>query len=312
MTMAIETRTVKLVRLREGVDVLGRKVDENGLPRRLSHLVNVEASLGSSDGVTACCGVAFAPGTLVEVPWIESLPHGLCLRRSPWPRWKVEADYRAANVTPGVIDELPGDLKREDQEILDTTPEVATSIAEVEMTKHGDGIPVAHMVTAKAVGIEVRRLREARGWTREQFVARLDSPVGARTMLSYEHGIRQLTLGRFVDICAALGVAPAAVMSSALRTKPRDLETSVILVSLRDLVQTTEPQLATLRRWATNKLDNHSPAFVELRPTVVGELAALVGCSHVNLARYLAGAGGKIAWPDQEREREETTIRTRD
>jgi hypothetical protein len=128
MTMTAQTRTVKLVRLRDGVDVFGRKVEKNGRSGRLWHLVRMTADLDSPDAVTTCCGLEFAPGTLVEVPWIESLPHGLCLRRSPWPRWKVEADYMAANVVPKV-EELPAGWEVETRAILDVLPEVVASIA---------------------------------------------------------------------------------------------------------------------------------------------------------------------------------------
>lgn len=128
MTTMTETRTVKLVRLRDGVDVFGNTVETNGQAQRLGHLVRIDADLDSPGGVRACCGLEFPAGTLVEMPWIEKLPHGLCLRRSPWPRRKIEADYMAANVMPQVSD-LPAELAEEALAILDVMPDVVASIA---------------------------------------------------------------------------------------------------------------------------------------------------------------------------------------
>jgi hypothetical protein len=123
-----EARTVKLVRLRDGVDVFGNPVETDGQSQRVGHLVSIDADLDSPEGVRACCGLEFPAGTLVEMPWIERLPHGLCLRRSPWPRRKIEAEYMAANVMPQVS-ELPADVQEGARAILGVMPEVIASIA---------------------------------------------------------------------------------------------------------------------------------------------------------------------------------------
>ena len=59
---------------------------------------------------------------------------------------------------------------------------------------------------ARAVGEELRRTREARGWSRAQFVKLLPSGVGERTLLAYEHGLRQLTVPRLNEISQVLEV----------------------------------------------------------------------------------------------------------
>lgn len=128
MTTMTKARTVKLVRLRDGVDVFGNKVETDGQPQRLAHLVRIDADLDSPDSVRACCGLEFPAGTLVELPWVEKLPHGSCLRRSPWPRLKIEADYMAANVMPKVS-EMPAGLEEEARAILGVLPDVVASIA---------------------------------------------------------------------------------------------------------------------------------------------------------------------------------------
>ena len=45
---------------------------------------------------------------------------------------------------------------------------------------------------SRAMGEELRRAREARGWSRDYLVSRLPSGIGDRTLLSYEHGTRHL------------------------------------------------------------------------------------------------------------------------
>jgi len=62
-------------------------------------------------------------------------------------------------------------------------------------------------VISRALGEELRRAREALGWSRGHLVARLPSGIGERTLLSYEHGTRHLTALRFVELCRALGAA---------------------------------------------------------------------------------------------------------
>lgn len=136
MTTMSEMRTVKLVRRRDGVDAFGRKVGVSGHPIRVWHLVDVAADLEAPESVWVCCGLEFAPGTLVEVSWIESLPHQLCLQRSPWPRQRIEADFLAANAVPGYED-VPAGVRPGLLAILDVAPGLAASIAELDQLVSG-------------------------------------------------------------------------------------------------------------------------------------------------------------------------------
>jgi ribosome-binding protein aMBF1 (putative translation factor) len=45
---------------------------------------------------------------------------------------------------------------------------------------------LADKVISRAIGEELRRAREAAGWSRLQLVSRLPSGIGDRTLLSYE------------------------------------------------------------------------------------------------------------------------------
>ncbi len=48
------------------------------------------------------------------------------------------------------------------------------------------GHDVAERAISRAVGEELRRAREAKGWSRAQLVGMLPSGIGDRTLLSYE------------------------------------------------------------------------------------------------------------------------------
>jgi hypothetical protein len=84
-------RTVKLVRLRVGVYATGRTVGRRQPPVRGVHVVGVAVDLDAPEGVIAYCGVYFAPGTLVEVPW------------GRWGRTRCAADGRRSPSLPRCI-----------------------------------------------------------------------------------------------------------------------------------------------------------------------------------------------------------------
>jgi len=60
---------------------------------------------------------------------------------------------------------------------------------------------VPEKAISRALGEELRREREALGWSRAQLVARLPSGIGDRTLLSYEHGTRHSTALWLIEIC---------------------------------------------------------------------------------------------------------------
>lgn len=66
---------------------------------------------------------------------------------------------------------------------------------------------VTNETIARALGEELRRAREARGWSRPDLTRRLPSGIGEQTLLTYEHGSRHCTFVRLVEICRILGVS---------------------------------------------------------------------------------------------------------
>jgi transcriptional regulator with XRE-family HTH domain len=139
---------------------------------------------------------------------------------------------------------------------------------------------------ARVLGQELRTARETKGLTRLQLVAQLPSGIGDRTLLTYEHGIRQLTVSRFVEICRALGVAASEILDRALE-KARDLRAFSLRVNLTAVLRDQRDELAPVRSWAQRRIEDSPTTEVLLSPAVVRELAAALGFTHAVLARYL-------------------------
>lgn len=140
---------------------------------------------------------------------------------------------------------------------------------------------------ARLLGQEIRRARESRGWTRLQLVDQLPSGIGDRTLLSYEHGIRQLSVVRFVEISRALGVAASDLLARALE-KARDLRAFSLRVNLRAVQRDQQDGFEAIRRWARNRMKTDPSTEVLLAPPTIREMAVALDYSHAALAAYLA------------------------
>src|ERR1044071_2848940 len=116
---------------------------------------------------------------------------------------------------------------------------------------------VAEKIIQRAVGVELRRAREDVGGSRGHFVTRLPSGIGARTLLSYEHGTRHMTLLRFVEVCRALRVASPLLLNQSLQRAQVHLEHVVLRVDLRLLVAERDEKFLPMVMWAHNKLVRH-------------------------------------------------------
>ncbi len=147
---------------------------------------------------------------------------------------------------------------------------------------------VAERTISRAVGEELRRAREAKGWSRAQLVIMLPSGIGDRTLLSYEHGTRHLTVLRLVELCRALGVPAPALLHQALQRARIHLQNLVLQIDLRQLLADESDTFRPMVQWARNKLNENADGVAELAPSSVRELAAFVGCPYRDLANYLA------------------------
>jgi len=152
----------------------------------------------------------------------------------------------------------------------------------------GNEYDVADKLISRAVGSGLRQAREIAGWSRLQLVVRLPSGIGDRTLLSYEHGTRHLTVIRFIEICRVLGVAPPLLLTQALQRARLELSNLVLQVDLRALIDDRNDKFRPMVQWARNKLNRFPDGIVEIKPSSVEELADFVGYSYQELVDYLA------------------------
>lgn len=146
----------------------------------------------------------------------------------------------------------------------------------------------ASSAIAKALGEELRRTREARGWSRGHLVRQLPSGIGDRTLLSYEHGARQLTVLRLIELSQALGVPASVFVSDALQRARLQLQNVVLRVDLRQLLQDDNNHYRPMFQWARNRLTESRDGVAEVTPSGVRELAAFLGRTPAEVSRYLA------------------------
>lgn len=58
----------------------------------------------------------------------------------------------------------------------------------------------------KVLGAELRRVRESRGWTREELAEACPFAIQGRTVATYEQGTRTINIVRLYELCAVMGV----------------------------------------------------------------------------------------------------------
>jgi transcriptional regulator with XRE-family HTH domain len=141
---------------------------------------------------------------------------------------------------------------------------------------------------SRAIGDELRRAREATGWSRGQLCAQLPSGIGDRTLLSYEHGTRHLSVVRLIELCHVLGVAAPTLLNQAQQRARIHLQNLNLHVDLKQLLGDKNEKFRPMHQWARNKLNEDPDGVVELSPSSVRELATFVGCMYEELMKYLA------------------------
>jgi transcriptional regulator with XRE-family HTH domain len=143
-------------------------------------------------------------------------------------------------------------------------------------------------VFSRVLGEELRRAREAHGWSRAQFIALLPSGISERTLLAYEHGLRRLTTLRLIELCHPLRVDAPSLLGRALQRAQIHLETLPLTIDLHALLNDWSPTYRPLAQWAQNTLNEHPDGTVEITPEVVRNLALFMGRTNEQLATYLA------------------------
>ena len=93
------------------------------------------------------------------------------------------------------------------------------------------------------------------GWSRAQLVARLPFGIGERTLLTYEHGTRQLTVLRFNEICRALGIAAPTLLGQALQRARIHLQNLMFQIDSVNC-STTSDKFRSMVQWAHSQRED--------------------------------------------------------
>lgn len=148
----------------------------------------------------------------------------------------------------------------------------------------------------RVLGDEIRRLRKQRGWTRKDLNERLQSDISLQTLATYEPGTRQVSVGRFVEICLALDELPHELLARVHERVFTDTPVGRIRLDLRKIVRDRAPELLPLRRWAAGRLAGDTGSQggeVHLDIAALETMAQLCGLETIDLIarlRRIAGA----------------------
>ncbi len=147
---------------------------------------------------------------------------------------------------------------------------------------------MADRAFTRALGEELRRVREHAGCSQSELVARMPSRLHVKTFATYEQGIRQCTVVRLLEICRTLAVAAPDVLGRAMMHAEIDMQRTGLDVDLNALAVDTRSELRPLRRWARNRLANNPVSEIaRLDGSTIQEMAAIIGLRLSDLVRQL-------------------------
>ncbi|MGB3439786.1 MAG: helix-turn-helix transcriptional regulator [Actinophytocola sp.] len=134
------------------------------------------------------------------------------------------------------------------------------------------------------VGEELRAARRRHGLSRRDLTSRLPSTITAQTLASYETGARQSTVARLVEICAAMGESPAALLG---RATDRYLNRpDAFSVDLQTVAADPTPRYGAVAAWAQARMA-HGTDRVLLGLDAVAALAVAAQVPHQELVTHL-------------------------
>lgn len=87
----------------------------------------------------------------------------------------------------------------------------------------------------RALGEELRRVREHVGWSQSELVARMPSRLHVKTLATYEQGVRHCSVVRLLEVCRTVGSPAPDVLGRAMRHADIDLGRTALDVDLTAL-----------------------------------------------------------------------------
>jgi hypothetical protein len=144
----------------------------------------------------------------------------------------------------------------------------------------------------RAIGAELRRVRDSHGWSRPEFLKKLPRKVPTNTYACWEQGIRQCPIPQLHEICVALEVKTSHVVGLALQRLGIGLELHGAWIDLHTVIADTREEVRDLRTWATKRLkkngwDVSDHGVVRLKPAVVQEWPFIADFPAENLLGYV-------------------------
>jgi transcriptional regulator with XRE-family HTH domain len=154
------------------------------------------------------------------------------------------------------------------------------------MTAQGHIVPD---VLAKAIGAELRKTRQALGWTRKVLNGHLGRDVSLQTIATWELGTRKISVQSLFDSCGAMRIRPSDFLAAV--EDRCEYGRDEITVDIRDLAVHGPPGLAPARRWAHARLRPDLPTDVRLTPEAVQILADLCEIEPSEMEDHLRACG---------------------
>ncbi|EME58632.1 XRE family transcriptional regulator [Amycolatopsis decaplanina DSM 44594] len=129
----------------------------------------------------------------------------------------------------------------------------------------------------KILGQELKKVRQANGWTRRMLIQHMGAKMSIQTLASYELGTRQLSVARLFELCMPMNVLPADLITNVQRRVGANAPVRIQL-DLQHVAADTRPELGPLRQWAETLLHQEKPPkTVVLEGLALGLLADLCG-----------------------------------
>ncbi|HEX6462542.1 MAG TPA: helix-turn-helix transcriptional regulator [Candidatus Saccharimonadales bacterium] len=128
----------------------------------------------------------------------------------------------------------------------------------------------------RIIGWELRRARDERRLTREDVSDAMTSRISIQSIYNYESGIRPLTVARFTEICATLGVDAPALMAYAFQragilpqNRSLRVDLKALLEDLQAPLKESNKLLGLLKPWARSALAERPNGVMKVDPVGV-------------------------------------------